>query len=312
MEDLIGKIPGQIREAAKLGDINIKGKVDNIVVCGMGASGICGDITRDLVKDKVVIVNKDYNLPSYVNKRTLVFIVSYSGNTEETISSYNQAKKRTKNVVVVTSGGKLSKENNIVKIPRGLPPRYAVHYLFFPILKVLEKLKLVSAQHKSVEESIKVMNSIKKEQAKKIADSLKGKIPIVAVPERYKSIGLRWVQQFNENSKVQAILQTFPDLDHNTIEGYANPKEKFEMIVIRHKKEGKRERTRIELTEKILSRKISIAEVWMRGESDLAKLFYTIHLGDYITYYLGLIDKVNPYENKVITLLKKQIKEHVG
>ncbi|MFH1332002.1 MAG: bifunctional phosphoglucose/phosphomannose isomerase [archaeon] len=309
MEGLLQNIPEQVREAAKLGNIKVA-KADKILVCGMGASGITGDILRDLLKDRIVITNKDYNIPKYTDKNTLVFIISASGETEETISCYKEAKKKTKNIVIITSGGELGLENNAIIIPRITPTRYALHYLFFPMLKILENSGM--AEKQNINEVVKVMKSLNKKQVKKLAEELRGKIPIIAAENRYKSVGLRWVQQFNENSKVQAITQTFPELDHNAIEGYERPAENFELIIIRDKKEGKREKRRIEITEKILAKKIKVNEVWMRGKTDLAKIFYTIYFGDYLTYYLGLMNKVNPYENKIILFLKKQMKKHIG
>jgi len=309
MEGLLQNIPEQVREAAKLGNIKIA-KADKILVCGMGASGITGDILRDLLKDKIVITNKDYNIPKFTDKNTLVFIISASGETEETISCYKEAKKKTKNIVIITSGGELGLNKNAIIIPRITPTRYTLHYLFFPMLKILENSGMIEKQN--INEVVRVMKSLNKKQVKKLAEGLRGKLPIVAAENRYKSVCLRWVQQFNENSKVQAITQTFPELDHNAIEGYEMPTEDFELIVIRDKKENKREKRRIEITEKILSKKIKVNEVWMRGKTDLAKMFYAIYFGDYLTYYLGLMNKVNPYQNKIILFLKKQMKKHVG
>jgi len=305
MEEILKRIPAQIREATKLGNIKVA-KADKIVVCGMGASGITGDILKDLLKDKIVITNKDYIIPKYVDKKTLVFIVSASGETEETINCYKQAKKKTRNIVIITSGGQLGIEKNAIIIPRITPTRYALHYLFFPMLKILENSGIVGKQN--IAEVIRVIKSVDKKQTKKLAKGLKGKVPIICVPNEYKSVGLRWRQQFNENSKMQAITLEFPELDHNAIEGYEKPA-RFELIVIRHKGEDKKEKKRIEATEKIIAKKIEVNEVWMRGKSDLAKIFYAIYFGDYMTYQLGLLERVNPYENRLITFLKKQLRK---
>lgn len=311
MEKILERIPEHIKEAVKLGNRKITGKIDKIVVCGMGASGICGDILKDLIKNKIVIVVKDYDAPKYVDNKTLVFVVSYSGDTEETISCYKQIKKKTKNIVVITSGGRLAKEKNAIIVPAGpagVPTRYELHYLFFPMLKILERSGIIENQNKNIRETIKVMKSLNKKQTKKLALRLRGRVPIICMPNKYRSVGLRWGQQFNENSKMQAITLVFPELDHNAIEGYEKPA-RFELVAIREKNEDARERKRMEATEKIIAKKIDINEVWMRGKSDLAKIFYTIYFGDYMTYQLGLLEKVNPYENKLILFLKKQLKQ---
>ncbi|MFH1210689.1 MAG: bifunctional phosphoglucose/phosphomannose isomerase [archaeon] len=308
MQNLLEKVPKQINEAFKLGNRKIEGKIDKIIVCGMGASGITGDILKDIVKEIPVVVSKDYNIPEYVDSNTLAFVISYSGNTEETISAYEKIKKKTKKVVVIAATGRLADEKGAIIVPPVIPTRYGLHYLFFPILKVLEKSKVIGRQDKNVKEAIRAIKSIDKKQTKKIASQLKDKTPIICVPNRYKSIGVRWRQQFNENSKVQAINLVFPELDHNALEGYNSPG-KFELIVIRDKNESERERRRIEITEKLLSKHIPVNEVWMRGKSDLAKIFYAIYFGDWMTYQLGIIDRINPYENKLIIFLKKQLKK---
>ncbi len=308
MEDLLDRIPKEIIEAARLGNRKITSEVDKILVCGMGASGICGDILRDLVRSKIIIVNKDYNIPEYVDNKTLVFIISYSGNTEETINCYKQAKKKTRDIVIITSDGQLGREKDAIIVPSGLVPRYAIHYLFFPILKILEKSKVIGRQDTNIREAVNLMKGLKKQQTKKLALELRGRTPIVCVPNKYKAVGLRWVQQFNENSKVQAITEVFPELDHNSIEGYEKGT-RFEFIVIRDKDEEARERKRIEITEKIIAKKAGVTEVWMKGKSDLAKIFYMIYFGDYMTYQLGVLNKENPYENRLITFLKKRLKQ---
>jgi glucose/mannose-6-phosphate isomerase len=308
MQNLLEKVPKQISEAAKLGRRKIEGKVDKILVCGMGASGISGDILKDVLKKIPVIVIKDYHIPEYIDKNTLAFVISYSGNTEETISMYNELKKKTKKIVIIASTGRLADEKGAIIVPPVVPTRYGLHYLFFPMLKILEKSGIIGKQDKNIKETIRAIKSIDKKQTKKIASQLKDKTAIVCVPNRYRSVGVRWRQQFNENSKVQAVNLVFPELDHNALEGYRSPC-KFELIVIRDKNETEKEKRRIEITEKLLSKHIAISEVWMRGKSDLAKIFYTIYFGDWMTYQLGLMEKINPYENKLIIFLKKQLKK---
>ena len=129
--------PNQCRKALELTrGMVIKGQITNIIVCGMGGSAIGGDILKSYMANSgiPVIVCRDYNLPSYANAQSLVFVVSYSGNTEEVLSAYKQAVEKKCNIWAISSGGKLAEQcKNLIKLPKGFQPRAAVGYLFFPM-----------------------------------------------------------------------------------------------------------------------------------------------------------------------------------
>ena len=163
MLDKLDNFRNQVEEAfklakkAKLPKINKK-KISNIIICGMGGSAAGGLLLQSFVKDVPVFVNRNYDLPKYVDKNSLVFCVSYSGNTEETLSAYNEAKKRKATVIAVTSGGKLAeKEKNAIIIPGGYQPRIALGFTFIPSLIILSRYKLIANQDNAIRETIRAL-----------------------------------------------------------------------------------------------------------------------------------------------------------
>ena len=130
--NIIEDMPHQIREAIKLAQgIKVEGEIDNILVTGMGGSGIPADLIKTIMHEgkTPVIVNKDYSIPAFTNNKTLVFVISYSGNTEETLAAYKEAAKRRAKIVCICSGGKLKQiatDAKLIIVPEGMPPRSAI------------------------------------------------------------------------------------------------------------------------------------------------------------------------------------------
>lgn len=277
------KFPEQIKEALKIKVPKIKNNYNKIIVCGMGGSGISGYILKDLIEDKPVFVLQDYNLPEFIDQNTLVFIVSYSGNTQETISMYKQAKNKTKNIIIITSGGILGKIKNAVLIPQGLQPRHALAYLFFPMWKILNK---------SPKDVIKTTKKVKSDL--NITKYLYKKLPIIYTNYGYSSIALRWKQQINEDAKQLAISNTFPELNHNEIESRL----KNSTIIFLKDKEEK--------AIKYLKKETKVIDIKLQGKSKIAKIFYGIYLVDYVSLKLAELNKEDYLEYRIIEKLKKE------
>jgi glucose/mannose-6-phosphate isomerase len=160
MYDLVYEFPFQfedalnITEAVKLPDWDTN-QIKNIVVAGLGGSAIGGDLVRSYLAEKLTIpffVCRNYTLPNFVDRSTLVFISSYSGNTEETLSAYDDAKKRDAKIIAISSDGKVKEKAlqgkiTYVNIPKGFPPRAALGYSFVPILAILERLGFVQGEN---------------------------------------------------------------------------------------------------------------------------------------------------------------------
>ena len=302
-------------------------KPERVIITGMGGSAIGGDLVRDWLKKDVLIpieVYRGYELPVYANEKTLVIVVSYSGNTVETVSAFNDALKRKCMVVVITSGGELqelAKENEIpiVNLPAGFLPRFALPYLFLSQAVILEKVGLVG-KGGEIDEAITLLEEMQKEigvgtplknnLAKQLAERLVGKIPIVYGFGPFKGAAKRIRTEFHENAKVPAFWGFFPELSHNEILGWESDLSKnFFVIMIRDKK-GETEEyiRRIDFTEGAIKKKADLFELEARGKSKIAKILSLTYVGGYASVYLALLNGVNPAETGLIDEMKEVLK----
>lgn len=297
----ISNFPDYVKQGYSLDKgFKVKERVDKIIVCGMGGSGIAGNILQDCADKIPVFVNKGYDIPSFVDENTLAVIISYSGNTEETLAAYEKIKKRTKKRFIISSGGILGKEKDVVNVPEGFPPRYALPFLFFSMLSVLNNSGIVKKDF-DIKEVIGNLKSIDIDDVKKLAKKLVGRIPLVYAPEGYGSVAYRWQTQFNENSKVLAHSHVFPEHDHNEIE--AKLSSNFKPIMLR----DSGAHGRINLRMGIISEMINAEQVILKGDSKLSKMFYGILFGDFTSYYLALELGVDPGTQDRIEALKKKL-----
>jgi glucose/mannose-6-phosphate isomerase len=315
LRDVIHALPQQIREGVQLAkDVKISGDFANIVITGMGGSGIPGNLLQSVLHESKIpiIVHKDYTLPGFVGKNTLVFAISYSGNTEETLSSFKDAQKKRAAIVAITSGGKLrdlarDARVPLVLVPRDIPPRGAVAYFLFSMLTVLHNAniaKLDAAEIKAAIEALK--NPAYEQKAKQLAEELEGKIPIIYAAEPFEGVALRWKQEFNENSKVHAFYNVFSEMDHNELMAYERAKDNFHVILLRDERDHPHNKKRMDFLKQILKeRKIPVTEILLKGTQPLVKIFTAIYLGDLTSYYLAKQYGVDPAETSLIEQLKK-------
>lgn len=301
----------------------------NIVVTGLGGSAIGGDILRTyaLSQAKIpVLVNRDYDMPEFVNSDSLVLVVSYSGNTEETVSAYHQALKRGAFIIAVTSGGKLSDLAHsdgiaTIKVPGGLSPRAATGYLFAPMALILEDLGIIWGAKNDLEETIRVLQDIRKEihpgvnqdnEARMIARELKGNLPLIWGSSAHsETAALRWKTQINENAKCPVFFNVFPELNHNEIVGFEVPPDILAHIVVillRDSGDHERVQKRADITTGIIVDRVrKVIEVKARGESFLAKFYSLAYIGDYTSFYLALEYGINPTPVGTIDYLKSEL-----
>jgi glucose/mannose-6-phosphate isomerase len=314
-EDMIGILESfseQCKEAVRLAkDVKAKGKFENICVCGMGGSGVGGALLKPFVKNIPLYVHHDYGLPEYVGKKSLVFIVSYSGDTEETLSSYDIAKKRRARIISITSGGKLAaKDKNAIIIPSGLQPREALGYLFLPMIVVLSNSKLISNQKGAINEAIKLLNP--KENTKEafmLSKKMKNRIPVFYGSEHFEAVVYRMKTQVNENSKQAAFCHTLPEMNHNEINGFKHEGKRLVAVFLRDKKDSMKIKKRIIITRSLIKENTTLFDLTVKGNSLLARILSTIYIGDLASYYLALMNKEDPTPVPLIKELKKKLVE---
>jgi len=312
----IEDFPHQCRTALGLAKgMTVSGKINNIIIAGMGGSAVGGDLLRLYMHDSKIPVAtiRDYKLPNYVNENTLVFAVSYSGNTEETLSAYEDALKKKAKIIAVTSGGKLGDiSSKAIKIPKGLQPRAALGYLFFPVLGVLVNSGIVKENQAEINEMLDVLSQKEdfRQFGEKLAQKIGSRTPLIYSSEQFSAVAYRWKTQFNENSKVAAFSHSFSEMNHNEIVGYQSMgKDKFIAIVIRDHADNERIKKRMEITKEIISQKVEVEEVYTKGSFLLSRLLSGLYYADFASYYLALQNKVDPTPVHVIENLKKKLAE---
>lgn len=308
---------------------NIK-KVRQVVVAGMGGSAISGDIVAGLILGSAplpVFVNRDYKLPAFVGRETAVFALSYSGNTEETLSAVKDAERSGASVVCVTSGGKL-KETAEAKgypaylIPPGYQPRAAMPFLLVPLLKALDELGVVPGAQEQVDRAVDLLRklrgrygpekTLRSNPAKLLAKKMVDKIPVIfGVQGTTAAAGLRIKTQLNENGKVTALYNSFPELNHNEIVNLSVLKRgehNFCPIFLRDEGDPERVKKRIEITKSLIGTQLGgVNEVASQGKEPLERVLSLIYFGDLLSVYLAVLRGVDPTPVEIISRLKKEL-----
>jgi len=300
-----------------------------VVVCGMGGSAIGGDYLRALFEeygDLPVQVIRDYHLPHSVDAHTLVFAVSYSGNTEETLACYGQARAREAMILAVSSGGELQQRAYAdgvyhLQVPGGQPPRTALGHLFIPLMRLAERLGLLPDLSQPYSQMLQrlvqtrdaLQMSVPSEQnpAKQLAQALYRRIPLIYGSGGARAtVAMRWKGQINENAKQHAFAYTFPELNHNEILGWVKASEQasnWSVVVLRDPDESAKIRTRIEVTRRLVGERAEWHELTAQGASQLERLMHLTYFGDFVSLYLALLNAVDPENIDYINLLKAEL-----
>lgn len=322
-EDMLGSIATlrkQIKEGLKLAsETRFLDEIDDIIVAGMGGSALPGEVLKSLFIDSKLRIKvvKNYKLPAWAGRKTLVFSVSYSGNTEETISAYRDAMKKSCRIVALASGGKLKElaekqKTQFIKLPHpfeGFQPRAGIGYMFFAILGVLMNSRIVPDMSKEIE---KLDNALKAEKytekAQELAEEAAGKIPIIYTSEKLAGAGYKWKIAFNENAKMHAFSNVYPEMNHNEINAYVNINGKYHVIMLSNDDDHPQIRKRMRITKELYRKKgVDVTEIAVKGDSLLAKLFSAIVIGDLVSYFTAVMEKTDPTPVKMVEDLKKQL-----
>jgi glucose/mannose-6-phosphate isomerase len=303
-----------------------------ILVTGLGGSAIGGDLLRVFAGDKLgipVLVNRDYTLPWFVGEQTLIFVISYSGNTEETLSAYDAVRERGSSVVVITTGGELERRavadgRTVIRVPGGIAPRSATGYLFIPMLAVLERLGLffgiraevegLSAHLRELRDRYGPEIPVRDNPAKQLAVTLQHRLPVIwGSAGTTEVVAQRWKGQLNENTKTPAYWNLFPELNHNEVVGFEQPEEilgRIWLVILRDEGDHPRVQLRVKVTRELVRKAAGLTEVHSSGPTELARVYSLIYLGDYASIYLAALAGIDPGPVRVIDHLKSELAKH--
>jgi len=324
----------QLREAVRMGretplKVSSEG-ISSVAVVGMGGSAIGGDMAAGYLAGSLRVplsVVRDYELPGYVGPSTLVYVSSYSGNTEETLSAYAEARERGAAIVASTTGGEVGRiaaqeGHDVVSVPLGYPPRAALGFSLVPLLFVLGRLGLAPDPAGDVEDTIvTVEEGVRRlrldvpadaNKAKDLALWLHGHVPVIygTVPGT-SVVASRWCGQLSENSKVVAHRNELPEMNHNEIVGWSGSRPMggdARVVFLRDEDDHVRVARRIEITrDEIASTGADVREVESRGATRLARLMSLVQLGDFVSFYLAMLEGVDPTPVAPIDRLKKEL-----
>jgi glucose/mannose-6-phosphate isomerase len=304
-------------------------RTSNVVILGMGGSAIGGDFVRRLAlaESKVPVwVHRDYGLPAFVDKNTLVIASSYSGNTEETLSAFTKALGNRAEKLVITSGGKLKDLAEKEGIPAYVidyqaPPRAALPHSLIPLVGIFQKLGLLRDKSADLQEAVDVLKKLAGDlietkplasnPAKQLATRLRGHVAVIYGAEILSEVAQRWKGEFNENSKAWAFFESFPELNHNAVVGYEFPpeaKERLLVFMLRSSSLNSRNLLRYDVTAKLLAKAgIAYEFVEARGKSALAQVLALVLLGDYASFYLSMLNEVDPTSTDAIHFVKQYL-----
>jgi len=335
MKSLVESFPEQIHSAAQSGravSLPTLQKPNTLLVAGLGGSAIGGDLARSVAGpslDIPLIVCRDYDLPAFVGKSSILFACSYSGNTEETLSAYAQARQAGASIICITSGGKLkdaAKADScpLLSLPTGLPPRAALGHSLIMLLHALQSLQLIPDINPSINETVDLLAglrerykpSVPQEQnsAKSVAQSLHGKVvAIYGSNQIMDAVAFRMRSQIEENAKNLAFHHVVPEMNHNELVGWQYPADvlgQIGVVLIRDRKDHPQVQRRFELSREIIEKTAGcVHEIWSEGESLLARILSAIYFGDFLSLYMAYLNKVDPTPVKVIDYFKSKLSE---
>ena len=301
-------------------DEKIQNNINQVLISGMGGSGIAGRIASQLYsrKSKIpLLVNNNYTLPGYAEDETLVIASSYSGNTEESLYALQSALEKNTTIACITSGGKMleiaEKEKKAhILLPSGMPPRAAFGFSFTALLKLLEHFDVIDSGYKGeISGFIELLLSEEQQivlDAEEMARHLVGKLPVIYSDERFEGVAVRFKQQINENSKMLCGHNVFPELNHNEIVGWKHKNDQIAIVILRNSNDFKRIQKRMNITSEILRKKTkSVYEIYSKGETDLQKTLFLVHFCDWISFFLSELNGADVMEVDVIDYLKSEL-----
>ena len=331
MWEFLSTFPEQWKEAVentKDIELNInKERISNICFAGMGGSAIGADLIRSFCYDSSpypIQVVRHYEIPGWVDKNTLFIACSFSGNTEETLTALATAREKDAQTIAVTTGGELmvkaaKEEFDYIKIPGRMPPRAALGYSFVPLYRIFQHLGIVEERDGALKDTARFLSeqndlfsNPQDNEALNLAEEINDTLPIVySDATMMESVNLRWRNQFAENAKTLAYGNTLPEMNHNEIVGWeriVHLTGRLSVILLIDKEDNPRVQRRMEIVEELVEdQTASLHILKTRGQTRLTRMFSLIQLADWTSFYLAIVNNIDPTPIAKIDLLKSKL-----
>ncbi|MFH1409534.1 MAG: bifunctional phosphoglucose/phosphomannose isomerase [Nanoarchaeota archaeon] len=274
-----------------------------------------GDLLRNYLPELPIFVVRDYALPAWLPKKTLVFSSSYSGNTEETLSMFQDAHKKGFTIISLSSGGKLqrmamAKSLPHVELPPGFSPRLTTGFMLIPLIKILQQSGIISNRDAHLSKAIKSLQNPKHRRVgEELSKRLVEKLPIIYASERFRSVSMKWKTDINETAKTHAFFNTYSEMNHNEIMGFVEQNTSYHVIILRDEEDPLRIVKRMQITNKLMRETgAGVTEIVIRGDNMLSKLLSTVHIGFWMSYFLAMEYGHDPTPVPIIESLKNELK----
>ncbi len=328
MKELIQGFSAQLAESlniaahAKLSPA--KNPIRNVVIAGMGGSGIGGTLIKALTGEEANVpieISKSYDVPAFINSNTLFIACSFSGNTEETISAAEKAKAKGAQIVAITSGGKMgdfvrAHGYDMIAIPgRSNSPRASIGYSFVQLFLILHFHGIIPSDHFDEVKAAAALLDAEEKQTEALARELTGfffnKLPILYGDTRMEGVLIRAQQQIAENSKQLSHVNVFPEMNHNELVGWRFPELIYQnaaTLLVRTSYDHPRSSMRMDICKPIFEKVAGpVMELKAKGHSFVEQCLYVIHVLDWVSYYLAEANQVDPFPVDVINFLKDEL-----
>jgi len=298
-----------------------------VVVAGMGGSASGGDLLAACAADLdvPVLVHRGYGLPGVAESDALVLVSSYSGDTVEAVSAFDAAVARRLPVAVITAGGALAERAATarcpgVALPAGLMPRMALGYLLLPAIALLADVGVAVATPESVAEAIAAVDALGAEltpehptagnEAKRLALAIGDRLPVIYGGPETAAAAYRWKTDIEENAKTFALAGALPEMNHNEIEAWQPPAAKdMHAVLLRDANEAPEIARRFEIVRELITPSAGgVSEVRGRGHGRLSRLLTLAYLGQWTSYYLGVLHDRDPWSVPILDEVKRRLR----
>jgi glucose/mannose-6-phosphate isomerase len=329
MKTLIASFPEQLAEAlSNAQSFSFKSAISpvkQVLIIGLGGSGIGGSIVQSIAyycANVPLLVSKNYDIPAFTDANTLVIASSFSGNTEETLAALEKAVLVGAQVCCITSGGKLKrtaeeKGFDCITLPvKAECPRAHIAYSLVALLVYLTKKNILPDYASEISLSAKKLSETQnfiQEESKRIAAKLFGKLPLLYADDVLHAVLVRFQQQINENAKQLCHVNVFPEMNHNELVGWVKPENILKnsvVLLFESMADHPRVRIRMDVCEPIFSAHCEVLRIKAKGDSILEQMLFLIHLTDWVSYDLALLNDIDPFPVEIITHLKSELSKH--